>query len=228
MNFDRLAPIYRRMELVAAGGKLQRCRLEFLGQIVSPARILLAGEGHGRFLPECVKRFPLAAIVVVDSSARMLDIGRSKVDSPHVKFVHADLVGWEGPADEFDLIVTNFFLDCFPEDQLAVVVSKLGKCATADAQWLLADFAIAPSPLAGFRSRVILAALYAFFRMVCGLKADTLIPPDDYLEKAGFVMHRQRTYEWGLLKSEWWVRSSGTFPRAIIPTSSDIVRHDSA
>ena len=51
MNCDRLAPFYRTMEFLSAGGKLQRCRLEFLAEIPIPRAILLAGEGHGRFLP---------------------------------------------------------------------------------------------------------------------------------------------------------------------------------
>ena len=208
MSFDRLAPFYRAMEFFTAGGKLQRCRMAFLGEIPVPRKILLAGEGHGRFLPECVRRFPEAEIVMVDISARMLEIARSKVDSGRVKFVHSDFLEWDGPCGEFDLIVTNFFLDCFSEDQLATVVSKLGKSATPEAQWLLADFEIAPTPLAGLRSRVILAMLYAFFRIVTGLKARSLVAPNEYLEKSGFTLHRRLTHDWGLLKSEWWRRDS--------------------
>ena len=208
MSFDRLAPFYRAMEFCTAGGKLQRCRTAFLGEIPLPCRILLAGEGHGRFLPECVRRFPEAEIVMVDISARMLEIARSKVASDHVEFIHADFLEWDAPHDRFDLIVTNFFLDCFPPDQLALVISKLGKLATPEAQWLLADFEIAPTPLAGWRGRVILAMLYAFFRIVTGLKARSLVPPEGDLEKAGFTRHQRRTYDWGLLKSEWWRRSS--------------------
>ncbi len=143
---------------------------------------------------------------MVDISARMLEIARSKVDSDQVKFIHADFLEWDGPMAEFDLIVTNFFLDCFPEDQLALVISKLGKCATPDAQWLLADFEIAPTRLAGLRGRVIIGMLYIFFRIATGLKASALVPPEWDLENAGFSLHQRKTYDWGLLKSEWWRR----------------------
>lgn len=115
MNFDRLAPFYRAMETLAAGGKLQRCRLAFLGEIPIPRRVLLAGEGHGRFL-------------------------------------------------------------------------------------------VAEGKVAGLRSRVILAMLYAFFRLACELKARSLVPPDGEIQKAGFSRHRRITSDWGLLKSEWWRR----------------------
>src|SRR6187549_2949385 len=130
MNFNRLAPVYRAMEAIAAGGKLQLCRLALLGEMPMPRNVLLAGEGHGRFLPECVKRFPEARIVVVDSSQRMLDIARRNVESQRIKLVHADFLEWQAPLGQFDLIVTNFFLDCFPPDDLTAVVGKLNQLAT--------------------------------------------------------------------------------------------------
>ncbi|MES2920844.1 MAG: class I SAM-dependent methyltransferase [Verrucomicrobiota bacterium] len=208
MNCDRLAPFYRAMERFTAGGKLQRCRLAFLGEIPVPRNVLLAGEGHGRFLPECVRRFPDARIVVVDSSQRMLGIARSKVESTQVEFVQTDLLEWQAPLNQFDLIVTNFFLDCFPPDGLAAVVRKLGKLAASEADWLLADFEIAPAGPARWRSRLIVAALYRFFGIVTGLKANTLVPPEKNLANAGFILQRRETYDWGLLKSEWWRRTS--------------------
>jgi ubiquinone/menaquinone biosynthesis C-methylase UbiE len=206
MSFDRLAPFYQTMEWVAAGGKLQRCRTAFLDEIPVPRRILLAGEGHGRSLPLFVEKFPEAKIVVVDFSAKMLEIAKSKVDSERVTFLHADLLEWEGPQGKFDLIVTNFFLDCFIEEDLASVVSKLGKLAAPRADWLLADFDIPPTPLAGLRSRVIVGVLYKFFRVACGLRTRELVPPDGEITKAGFSRMKRETYEWGLLKSEWWAR----------------------
>ncbi len=207
VNFDRLAPFYQAMEGLTAGGKLQRCRLAFLAEIPVPRNVLLAGEGHGRFLPECVKRFPEARIVVVDSSSRMLEIARRKVTSERVEFVRADLLEWDGPPGRFDLIVTNFFLDCFPPDELATVVGKLGELAAPETDWLLADFEIAPAGPARWRSRLIVATLYRFFGIVTGLQAGALVPPERDLKKSGFSLHRRQTHEWGLLKSEWWRRA---------------------
>lgn len=207
MNCDRLAPFYRAMEFFAAGGKLQRCRVEFLPEIPAPRRILLAGEGHGRFLPECLRRFPEAEIMVVDSSMRMLEIANSKVESDNVTFIHADLLAWQAPVLPFDLVVTHFFLDCLTPEELALVVEKLALAASPQATWLLADFQHATGGPARWRTRMIVAALYAFFRVVSGLRARELVPPDSLLEAAGFHRKARRTYDWNLLKSEWWTRN---------------------
>ena len=72
MSFDRLARIYGVLEAITAGGKMQKCRVAFLDDIPAPRKVLLAGEGHGRLLWECVRRYPESRIVVVDSSAGML------------------------------------------------------------------------------------------------------------------------------------------------------------
>ena len=206
MQCDRLAPFYRTMEFLSAGRKLQRCRMEFLGKIPTPRAILLAGEGHGRFLPECARQFPTARITVIDSSARMLEIARSKTDSDRIEYIHADLLEWDGTPGAFDLIVTNFFLDCFGSDELAAVVLKLATLATPSADWLLADFEIPPNGPARLRGRLIIGLLYQFFGIATGLQTRTLVPPDDYLAIAGFTRHRRRNYDWDLLKSEWWRR----------------------
>ncbi len=68
MSFDRLAPYYRGMERLLAGNKLHRCRTAWLEEVRDAKRILLAGEGHGRFLEVCAREFPQATIVCVDAS----------------------------------------------------------------------------------------------------------------------------------------------------------------
>lgn len=211
MNFDRLARYYGLLEAITAGDTMQRCRVAFLDDISVPRRVLLAGEGHGRFLLECARRYPGAKIVVVDTSATMLRMAGKqlkRLDSvlARVEFVHADVLQWKGPTGDFDLIVTHFFLDCFPANSLVEIVAHLGELANPNAHWLLADFQIAPSRWAGLRCRIILRLLYGFFRVFCGLKAHSLASPDADLAKAGFRLHAQTTSEWGLLKSEWWSR----------------------
>ena len=206
MQCDRLAPFYRTMEFLSAGRKLQRCRMEFLEEIPAPRALLLAGEGHGRFPPECVRLFPATRITVIDSSAGMLEIARSKTDSDRIEYIHADLLEWDSSPGAFDLIVTNFFLDCFGPDELAAVIRKLAALATPSADWLLADFEIPASGPARLRGRLIIGLLYQFFRLATGLQTSALVPPDEILAATGFTRHRRTTRDWGLLKSEWWRR----------------------
>ena len=209
MNFDILAPYYRGMERLLAGGKLHRCRIAFLDQIPPPQKILLLGEGHGRGLVEWSRQFPNARITCVDASAGMLaqarhELVRHDLSMVPVEFVHADILNWSPPSKTYDLVVTNFFLDCFRPEELAHIIPKIAGSLTPDANWLLADFKVPPTGPRRVRARFILWTMYAFFRSLTGLSAHQLTPPDLLLIRAGFTLHRRFESEWGLLHSDWW------------------------
>lgn len=209
MNFDRLAPHYRWMEFILAGGKLQRCRMAFLDQISSPKNILLLGEGHGRALVECCRRFADATITCVDASERMLaqarrQLARHNLKASRVEFIHADILNWLPSSKTYDLVVTNFFLDCFRPDQLAQMIPRIAAISAPDANWLISDFQIPPAGLCRIRSRLIIWTMYVFFRMTTRLAAHELTKPDSLLAKAGLALHRRIECEWGLLHSDWW------------------------
>lgn len=212
MNFDRIAPFYNAMETWFAGRCLQRCRVAFLEQIPTPSQTLMVGEGHGRFLLPFRRRFPEAQVVVIDGSARMLEIAKTTLleeglQTEGIRFVHAMIEEWRESDRKFDLIVTNFVLDCLTADQLDAIVSNLGSMAKEDAHWLVADFEIAERGAAKWRSRIILGLLYRFFRMTANLEARSLVAPEKALAGAGFRRVKRKTWEWGLLKSEWWRRT---------------------
>ena len=212
MSFDRLAPHYRWMEWVLAGEKLQRCRTAFVRGIPAPRRVLLLGEGNGRCLVELMRAHPGARFTCVDGSGRMLERARARVRAKglaggRVEFIHADVFRWRAPSEQFDLLVTHFFLDCFRADQMKEVVSHLAAAAAPGARWLVADFCEPASGVSRWRARVILRAMYFFFRRVTRLPASRLTPPDEFLRGGGFVLRERRLSEWGLLHSDLWQRS---------------------
>jgi spermidine synthase len=212
MSFDRLAPHYRWMEFLLAGEILQRCRTTFLDEIPHARRVLLLGEGNGRFLPACRTRFPGARIDCVDASAAMIVQARRRLQRQgilhsRVTFIRADALTWApAPGEPYDLIVTNFFLDCFRAEQLERIVPAVGQRAATAANWLVADFQSAAAGLYRLRSEVILAIMYWFFRIATRLSARRLTPPDPFLRQAGFTLHRRVQSEWALLHSDWWQR----------------------
>ncbi|HEX2854526.1 MAG TPA: class I SAM-dependent methyltransferase [Opitutaceae bacterium] len=210
MSFDRLAPHYTWMEKILAGSRLQRCRVTWLDALSGCETILIAGVGHGHFLQRCAERFPAARITSVDSSAGMLRHAERRVcRAPRLErmeFVHAQLPEWQPPAGRFDAIVTHFFLDCFPPHELGRVIGRLAASARPTARWLVADFAVPESGLARLRAKAVHAVMYGFFRRVTGIPAHSLTEPSPFLMAQGFKLTRQRASEWGLLRSELWLR----------------------
>lgn len=209
MSFDRLAPHYRWMEWVLAGEKLQRCRVIWLDDVKSAKHALLVGEGHGRFLAECARRFPETRFTCVDASREMLNCAQSvwrkaRGNPRQIEFVHAALPDWSPPQNAFDLIVTDFFLDCFSPRKLPDVIAKLSAAACPGAHWLIADFCVPARGWLRIRAQIILSLAYSFFRVATNLSASRLTAPDDLLRQHGFQLTKRRISEWGLLHADQW------------------------
>ena len=209
-NFDWLAPHYRWMEWVLAGPKLQRCRAAFLNALPAPRHALVVGPGRGRFVEELLIKHPRVRCTCVDSSRGMLEATRRRLetrglDTSGVEFIHADILDWQAPRAEFDLITTHFVLDCFRPEQLAKVVPSLAKAAAPEARWLISDFQEPSGGLAKWRARAILEVMYLFFRWAAALPASELTDPDSLLAQSGFKLRERRVFDWGLLHSDLWV-----------------------
>lgn len=210
MSFNRLARHYRWMEAVLAGRTLQRARTAWLGDVGTPQRALLFGEGNGRFLSAALEALPKTQFVCVDASAAMLEIARRTVprgDLARVEFLHHTLPAWRPEPGGFDLVVTHFFLDCFPAALLEPIVVMIAESLRPDATWLIADFALPDRGLARWRAQAIHWMMYAFFRRMTRLPATALVPPEPFLARAGLVRRGIREYEWGLIRSSRWRRA---------------------
>ena len=210
MTFDRVARSYRWLETIAFGRSLQRARVLWIGKIPSPKRALILGEGDGRFLCELLRVHPKIDIDCVDASARMSTLAQTRARQSHpeswqrIQFIHADILKWS-PLKSYDLIVTHFFLDCFPRDEVKAIVDKLAGAAAHDAVWLLADFTIPPAGIfSQMHAKLLLRMMYLFFRCAAGITANGLVDPSPYLEADNFVPMWHQSSRAAMLKSELW------------------------
>ena len=202
MNADRIARLYRWIEYATFGRALQRRRLAFLPEVADARRVLVLGDGDGRFLEKLVKQNQRARCDYVDLSGRMLELARERVGTDLVTYHQADALEIVLPERGYDLIVTHFFLDCFDEAGAARLVDRVTRAACPKARWLVSEFRRT------WWSSPLLAGLYCFFRITTGLKTRRLINHHPLLERLGFrVMHSESAWR-GLLASELWARAA--------------------
>jgi ubiquinone/menaquinone biosynthesis C-methylase UbiE len=207
VSFDRVAPHYRWLETLVFGKQLQRARVAFVREIGSPRRVLIVGEGNGRFLAEFVRLHPGAAVDCIEASARMIELARARIPDGRVNFIHRKMEEVSLETGSYDLLVTHFFLDCFGEETLAPVIAKLANSATPDAQWLVADFC---APAKGWRhlpARFLLASMYFFFRAVARIEARRLIDYRPLLRQHGFEPTKEMLSPNEMIRSEYWRRT---------------------
>jgi ubiquinone/menaquinone biosynthesis C-methylase UbiE len=208
VSFDRVAPHYRWLETIVFGNQLQQARVALVREIGQPRRVLVVGEGDGRFLAEFVRAHPGAAVDCIEASGRMIELARQRVNVAQVHFRHANLSDVMLPEKLYDLVVTHFFLDCLAGDALREVVRKLAGAATADAAWLLADFRLPNSGWRRFHARLGIGAMYLFFRLTSALETRQLDDPSLFLRGSGFECTRERRSRFGMIKSELWRRAA--------------------
>lgn len=200
-SFDILAKPYRWLEYLSFGPYLWRTRLAHIEALANSKRVLLAGDGDGRFLAELNRRYPHLELHYLDSSPAMLQQAQQRC--PQATFHQLTLPTKTLPEAHYDAIVNHFFLDCFTPETLPYVIENLAQTATPNAVWIISDF----KPTKHLWGRLIVALLYKSFRLLTGLNANHLTPYEPHLKIAGFQLTASRKHLSGLLASEIWQRN---------------------
>ena len=217
MNCDLLARWYRWLEYAGFGRALERRRLEFLPRLVHARKVLVLGEGDGRFLAALLRVNRTAEVDYVDGSGGMLDLARRRAqvaegmgtgEIPRVRFHRGDAAAWLGARTPggYDAICTHFFLDCFTQDQLEPLVHGIARHASAPACWIVSEFRYPDTGSARFWGRVFIRMLYGFFRVSTGLRVRRLPEHERSIAAAGFRRTQQVVAARGILTSELWER----------------------
>jgi 2-polyprenyl-3-methyl-5-hydroxy-6-metoxy-1,4-benzoquinol methylase len=114
-RFDRGAELNQRWFAEVDSVVAALDALKFVGDILELA------PGTGIWTERLVK--VATSITAVDASSEMVEINKSKVQSPKVNYVLADLFTWE-PDRAYDGIFFGFWLSHVPEEQLSAFLAK--------------------------------------------------------------------------------------------------------
>ncbi|MBF9140690.1 class I SAM-dependent methyltransferase [Hymenobacter properus] len=176
-GFDRVAWCYDVLASLVFGPAQRRAQLAALAGLPDGAapHVLILGGGTGWVLLEVLRRRPHATVLYLEASPKMLARARARLarECPQaagqVEFRHGTEAALR-PQEQFDAIVTFFVLDCIASPELPGALDALRRAQRSGAPWLVADFRPARR---GWR-RWLLAAMYWFFRLTTGLRANSL------------------------------------------------------
>jgi SAM-dependent methyltransferase len=206
-NFDALAPHYRWVEAVAFGPLLQWCRTALLPHTLAARRALVLGDGNGRFLAELLAANPAVVVDALDISPAMVELARRRVGpTDRVRFRIADARLAAFPPAGYDLVVTNFFLDCFGPRDLEELIPRLAAALEPGGRWVVGDFRLPARGWPRAAGRAALAAMYAFFRLATRLPARRLVDPDPLLRRCGLTLDREESRLHGFLSARLWAK----------------------
>ncbi len=168
------------------GDALRRAQMEHLGAIPEQAHVLLIGGGSGWLLEQLLLQKPQVQVTYLESSTKMLELAQKRckqlaIPTAAVSFRLGDENSLK-PDEKFDVIITPFLLDLFPDDRLQHLMDRLFTALRPGGLWLFSDFWPVHEPTP-FWQRLLLRSMYTFFGVVSGVNASQL--PD-------FGLHFQR------------------------------------
>jgi hypothetical protein len=205
-NFNRLARLYRWLELVSFGPWLMRCRCAFLDECCSARRGLALGDGDGRFTARLLCENSAIRIDAVDASPAMLN-ALVRQAGPHATRVRphiADLRRWQPPPDPYDLIFSHFSLDCLTTSEVQSLADTLARAVSPGSLWVVSEFAVPANWFGWLVAQPAVSALYRVFGWLTGLQVRNLPDHATALRQAGFTLQERRYWLGGLLTSELW------------------------
>lgn len=207
MRIGRLARCYRWIEYAAFGRALERIRFVHLDRLRTARRVLILGEGDGRALERLLTIAPAAHFDVYDVSPEMIALAEARSrNQDRVRFKCADARSVVWPTEHYDAIVTQFFLDCFTENEARTLVDRLAATLAPSGKWLIADFAIPSSGWRRIHAQLWIRTMYLFFGLTTGLKARNLPPFQALLNEAGLHPIEHASARAGLMDSTVWSR----------------------
>jgi len=173
VNFDYIAPYYSLGEKLCFGEKLNFHRTLFPQVLRSSGKILLLGEGRGKFLEFLLKENNSCEVVVIESSKRMAESiynlipcgDRFRVEIKNIPIEHFN------SDHKFDLICSFFFWDCFSKNQIKRSIPLMLNLINNKGYWHNADF-VDHRKITCYhtlKNFILIRILYFFFGIQLGL-----------------------------------------------------------
>ena len=211
-GFDRVAWCYDWLAAIVFGPALRRAQRYALAGLPPRApHVLVLGGGTGWVLEEIWRRRPHATVLYLDASAAMLARTRRRLRRWPAAQARQVELRQGTPAslragETFDAVVTFFVLDCVPLPALEGTLQRLLAARRPGTPWLLADF----RPARRWWQRVLLRAMYLFFRWSTGLRVADMADFEAELTARGLRVTHRRTYFGGAVAGSV-LRPAGTY-----------------
>lgn len=207
-SYDRLAEIYQVLETLIFADRLHKARTAHIDQLKNAKKVLILGEGDGRFLKALLQLNPNCQVDCLDSSKAMLlrtekRLKKANLAIPNIRFIHADALSFQYAAQSYDVVISLFFLDNFTYEQLESLIPKLVLSLKEDGRWLVADFQYPQNSFMKYLGSSLIWIMYRFFRWQTDISATTLANPKSLLEKKLTVTSSKQLLA-SLLYSEVW------------------------
>lgn len=204
-GYDRLAKVYWLLEWALFRGDLQRARICLLHALPECKRMLILGDGDGRYLREFVQTQEASAVISVDQSGQMIErqvasvcaVGRDT----SIEWVHDDARQLKFPKGKFDGLSMLFFLDCLKADEVREFLPRFLDFVAPGGVIHFVDFQEPESGWRRLRGRIYLKVMHWFFGWQTGLENRKIVNFREEFDRLSVSLVAERVTCKGLIRS---------------------------
>lgn len=204
-GFNRIAGVYDLLAKGVFGKHIRRSQEYFLKTISKHKRVLILGGGSGWILDSINALHFKGEMWFVEASSEMIRYASRRQVRYQIHFVH----GTEENLPQgilFDAVITNFYLDLFPDARLSSILKMITARIVPGAVWIATDFVRTNS----IWHRLLLRTMYYFFRITSGIESRHLPHWQDALVKQGLTKTSEAQFYNGFIRSGVFVYFAAT------------------
>ncbi len=197
-GFNRLAAIYDYLLLIPPGRGFIKSQDVLIPLLPQKKSCLIIGGGTGTFLRSLIISGKVTHIVYLDISEKMLAKASAKIKDLNQKCKVEFRRGSFDKITEdekFDLIVTNFFLDLFSQEEVKAWMRFINNKLSDGGLFYFTDLQISRGKtFRTFLNNIYIKVLYFFFRNTTGINGKTLIDLRTEILQSGFNVIHEKDY----------------------------------
>ncbi|ABC31760.1 Methylase involved in ubiquinone/menaquinone biosynthesis [Hahella chejuensis KCTC 2396] len=209
-KYRLIGPVYDFLSALYSGKSIHQCKIGMITpDNVKPGdKILFAGVGHGK---DAIHAAELGAdVTVVDLSATMLSkfqdgLAASGKQHLNIRQVHSDIFKFN-EAEQYDMVVANFFLNVFSESMMEEVLRHLIELAKPGAAIVVGDFAF---PTGNIVSRAFKQAYWyvavSLFWLMANNAMHNIYNYPEYMERQGLDIRNKKFFKLLNINCYWSV-----------------------
>ena len=203
-NFNFVAPFYDGLARLIFKDQLREAKSSLLTSVRSGERILLLGGGTGELLELLDDLNIPLQIVYLEYSQKMLDKAKERSFGKQldVEFFHKSVFGFN-EKEEYDVVITNFFLDVFAKEELLKVIDLIYPSLKQGGSWIVTDF---QKDSIGFKNRVLLKLMFVFFTVFSRLQSNEIFDFDKLLKSKGLNQRQEKLFMKAFIFSRQYIK----------------------
>ncbi len=205
-GFNKIAPFYHVVSMIFSLNRIRKSQMWLLSQNMKFSKALIVGGGDGEFLLEAMKKGLSEQYYYIDISDAMIKLAQRKIEKRLPLSLKSVIFICGSYQDipynqKFDLIITPYFLDCFSNDELSLVIAKLYAHLTNEGTWFFTDFNIPENKTRSYIFKNIIQLLYRIINVFCDLGVNRLPDFKKEFHKYKFTLLQEQYFLGGLLVS---------------------------